>query len=281
MKRVGAHVSVAGGVENAPVNAEKINAKAFALFTKNQRQWRSKPLTQKSIEKFVQNRRKVGIEPDAVLPHSSYLINPGSPDPTGLEKSRAAFTDEMQRCEQLGLKYLNFHPGNHLKQVSVQTCIRTIADSINLALDKTENVIAVIENTAGQGSSVGYDFAHIADIIDLVDNKSRVGVCIDTCHLHAAGYDIRSAAAFEKTMAVFDDTIGLKYLKGLHLNDSKKPMGSRVDRHECIGKGEIGIEAFRFIMNAPVFENLPLILETPDSDNWAKEIRLLYSLQTD
>ena len=279
MKFVGAHVSASGGVENAPENAHKIGAKAFALFTKNQKQWFAKPLTQDNIDKFKAKCTEYGYPPELILPHDSYLINLGNPVPENLEKSRKAFLDEMQRCEQLGLKLLNFHPGAHLKKMTESQCLETIAESINMVLEKTSGVTAVIENTAGQGSNVGYKFEHLAAIIEMVDDKSRVGDCLDTCHTYTAGYDIKTATGYEATFEEFDSLIGFQYLKGMHLNDSKKELGSRVDRHDSIGKGLMGIEVFRRIMNDPRFDNIPLILETPDASLWEEEIKLLYSLQ--
>lgn len=278
MKYIGAHVSAAGGVENALVNAQKIGAKAFALFTKNQRQWSAAPLTRESIDLFKQRCEEYGFEAKHILPHDSYLINLGNPDREALEKSRTAFLDEMQRCEQLGLDRLNFHPGSSLKKVSDEECLRTIAESVNITLDKTQGVCAVIENTAGQGSNLGYTFEQIAYIIDRVEDKSRVGVCIDTCHAFAAGYDLKSESGFQETFEHFDEVIGFKYLKGMHLNDSKKGEGSHVDRHEDIGKGELGIAPFRLLMHDPRFDDLPLVLETPDEDRWAEEIKMLYAL---
>lgn len=278
MKYVGAHVSASGGVENAPVNAHAIGAKAFALFTKNQRQWVSKPLTDKSISLFKENCEKYGYQPHQILPHDSYLINLGHPDAVALEKSRAAFLDEIHRCEQLGLDRLNFHPGSHLKKVTEETCLQTIAESINITLDKTSGVIAVIENTAGQGSNLGFRFEQLAYIIDRVEDKSRVGVCIDTCHAYTSGYDIKTEAGYRKTFDDFGTIVGFQYLKGMHLNDSKKELATRVDRHDSIGKGFIGIDLFRRIMNDPRFDDIPLILETPDVDLWPQEIELLYSL---
>ncbi len=278
MKYIGAHVSIAGGVENAPVNARKIGAKAFALFTKNQRQWSAAPLTSESIELFKQRCEEYGYEAKHILPHDSYLINLGNPEKEALEKSRAAFLDEMQRCEQLGLDRLNFHPGSSLKKVSDEECLRTIAESINITLDKTQGVCAVIENTAGQGSNLGYSFEQIAYIIDRVEDKSRVGVCIDTCHAFAAGYDLKSESGFQETFEHFEEVIGFKYLKGMHLNDSKKGVGSHVDRHEDIGRGELGIAPFRMLMHDKRFDDLPLVLETPDEDRWAEEIGMLYTL---
>jgi deoxyribonuclease-4 len=278
MKYIGAHVSTGGGVENAPQNALDIGAKAFALFTRNQRQWVSKPFTPENISKFKEACQTLGFDSRYILPHDSYLINLGSPDEEGLKKSRAAFLDEMQRCEELGLKYLNFHPGSHLGKISPEECLDRISESINLALDQTKGVMAVIENTAGQGTNVGNRFEHISRMIDTVNDKSRIGVCLDTCHTYSAGYDIKTDNAFERTLEKFDKIVGLKYLKALHLNDTKKAHASRVDRHESIGKGLLGIEPFRFIMNNPLFDDIPMVLETPDESLWKEEISLLYSL---
>ncbi|WP_419661591.1 Nfo: endonuclease IV [Desulfosarcina variabilis str. Montpellier] len=278
MKYVGAHVSTAGGVENAPLNAKAIGATAFALFTKNQRQWKAKPLTDRSIRRFKENCASAGFTPEQILPHDSYLINLGHPEAEGLKKSRAAFIDEMQRCRQLGLKFLNFHPGSHLKKISEKDCLTRIAESINLALAKTAGVIAVIENTAGQGTNLGYRFEHLAAIIEQVDDQSRVGVCLDTCHTVSAGYDLTTPDGYKDTLKRFEDVVGLSYLKGLHLNDGKKPLGSRVDRHERLGKGTLGLETFRMIMNDARFENMPMILETPEPGSWAEEIRMLMEM---
>ena len=278
MKYIGAHVSAAGGVENAPLNAQKIGATAFALFTKNQRQWSAKPLTDESIRRFKQNCRHAGYTPDQILPHDSYLINLGHPEAAGLEKSRAAFIDEFSRCEQLGLKYLNFHPGSHLNQISEVECLARIAESVNLAVEQTPTVIAVIENTAGQGTNLGHRFEHLAAIIDGIKDHSRVGVCLDTCHSFSAGYDLVSGEGYEMTLERFDAVVGFSFLKGVHLNDGKKPMGSRVDRHASLGEGTLGLEAFRMIMNDPRFDGIPMILETPDEDRWAQEIRMLMEM---
>jgi deoxyribonuclease IV len=278
MKYVGAHVSASGGVENAPLNAHKIGAKAFAVFTKNQRQWKAKPLSPQSIEAFGRNCADLGYTPDQILPHDSYLINLGHPDADGLAKSREAFLDELQRCEQLGLKYLNFHPGSHLGKVPETECLKRIAESINWALEKTRRVTAVIENTAGQGGHVGCRFEHLAEIIDRIEDRSRVGVCLDTCHSYTAGYDLKNSVGYEKTIDAFDRIVGLRYLKGMHLNDCKKALGSRVDRHESIGRGTLGVEPFEFIMQDPRLDEIPLILETPDDSLWPEEIALLYRL---
>ena len=278
MKFIGPHVSASGGVENAPLNAMQVGATAFALFTKNQRQWFSAPLSEKSIAAFKENLSKSGISADYVLPHDSYLINLGSPDPEGLEKSRNSFLEEMQRCEQLGLKMLNFHPGSHLKQITLEECLIRVAESINFALDKTQGVTAVIENTAGQGTNVGFSFQHLAYIIDKVEDKSRVGVCLDTCHTYSAGYDIKTADGYKASFEEFEETVGFKYLRAIHLNDTKKELASRVDRHDSIGKGLLGMEFFERFMNDPQFDNMPLILETPDETLWAGEIQLLQGL---
>lgn len=275
MKYIGAHVSASGGVENSPINAHNIGANAFALFTKNQRQWVAPALTSKSITAFRKNCEHYGFTPAQILPHDSYLINLGHPEPEGLNKSREAFLDEMQRCEQLGLDRLNFHPGSHLNKIDIESCLKTIAESINIALDKTKGVTAVIENTAGQGSNLGHTFEQIAYIIDYIEDKSRVGVCIDTCHSFAAGYDLSNKEGFEKAFEHFNSVIGFKYLKGMHLNDAKKGLNSRVDRHDSIGNGELGIETFKLLMKDTRFDNIPLILETPNEQIWREEIEML------
>ena len=278
MKYIGAHVSASGGVENAPLNANAIGAKALALFTRNQRQWKSSPLTKKSISLFKERCEEFGYEAKHILPHDSYLINLGHPDPDGLQKSRDAFLDEMQRCEQLGLDRLNFHPGSHLNELSVDDCLARIAESINRTLDQTAGVCAVIENTAGQGTNLGYTFEQIAAIIDRVEDKTRVGVCIDTAHTLAAGYDIKTEQGFTETFRHFDEVIGFSYLRGMHINDSKKDLATRVDRHDSIGKGVMGMTTFKMLMADPRFDDIPLILETPDESIWAEEIGYLYTL---
>jgi deoxyribonuclease IV len=275
IKYIGAHVSASGGVENAPVNAAEIGATAFALFTKNQKQWFSKALTDENIEKFKTNCEKFGYGPDQILPHDSYLINLGHPEDDGLRKSRAAFLDEMKRCELLGITLLNFHPGSHLQKISEDHCLQRVAESINITLDKTKTVVAVIENTAGQGSNVGYRFEHLARMIELVEDKNRVGVCLDTCHSWAAGYDFKSEEGYENVWKDFDAIVGFKYLKGIHLNDAKKDMGSRVDRHAPIGDGFLGFPTFSRIMKDPRLNGIPIILETPDDSKWAEEIAWL------
>ena len=278
MKYVGAHVSAAGVVGNAPLNAAAIGARAFALFTRNQRQWAAKPLTEEEIATFRNNCREKGFSPGQILAHDGYLINLGHPEAEALAKSRAAFLAEMRRCEALGITLLNFHPGSHLRLSSEEECLARIAESIRIALAGTEGVIAVIENTAGQGSNLGFRFEQIAWIIERVDDRNRVGVCLDTAHAFAAGYDLRTPEAFDRTLAAFDRIVGFRYLRGVHLNDSKAEFGSHVDRHAPIGKGKLGLEPFRLIMNDARFDGIPLILETPESERWAEEIRLLYAL---
>jgi deoxyribonuclease-4 len=275
MKYIGAHVSAEGGIENAPLNAKAIDATAFAFFTKNQRRWNSPPLSAKSIALFKENCAKNGYHAAEILPHDSYLINLGHPDNDALEKSRQAFNDEMLRTEQLGLSLLDFHPGSHLNAISVDECLRRISESINLALDKTKGVTAVIENTAGQGTNLGFSFAHLAQIIDKVEDKSRVGICIDTCHIYSAGYDIKTESGYQQTWREFDEVVGAHYLRAIHLNDTKKEFGSRVDRHENIGLGFLGKDVFIRMMKDSRFDNIPIVLETPDSSKWTEEIAWL------
>ena len=277
MKYFGAHVCAAGGVENAPANAHAIGATGFAFFTKNQRQWVAKPLAAGEIDAFREACERYGYTPAQILPHDSYLINLGHPEKEPLEKSRAAFLNEMQRCELLGLDRLNFHPGSHLQKITEQESLDRIAASINRALDRTHGVTAVIENTAGQGSNLGFSFHHLAYLIERVEDKSRVGVCIDTCHAFAAGYDLSTRAGCEATFRELDEVVGMKYLRGMHLNDAMKGVGSRVDRHAPLGEGMLGLECFRYIAEDSRFDGIPLILETPDESRWPEEIALLKS----
>lgn len=276
MKYIGAHVSTSGGIGQTPKLAAEIGAKAFALFTRNPSRWKSSAIPQKEIDLFRENCKLYGFKPNQILPHDSFLINLGSPDQTKLQMSRDSFLDELNRCQQLGLTMLNFHPGSHLNEIEEDACLQRIAESINISLDKTKGVTAVIESTAGQGSNLGFKFEHLARIIDLVEDKKRVGVCVDTCHTFAAGYDFSTPEGYEKTWKEFEDIVGFKYLRGMHLNDSKKGVGSRVDRHEPIGEGALGYEFFTFLMRDPRFDNIPLILETPDESLWAAEIKWLY-----
>ena len=277
MKYIGAHVSVKGGVSNAPLEAARIGAKAFALFTGSSNRWASKAISEEETERFKANCEAGGFSPAHILPHDNFLINLGSPDPQKLGMSRKSFIDEMRRCSQLGLTMLNFHPGSHLKEIPVDDCLDLIAESINISLDQTEGVTAVIESSAGQGSNLGYEFGQIAHIIDKVEDKTRVGVCVDTCHTYSAGYDLRSEEGYAKTWNDFDRIIGAGYLRALHLNDDKRELGSRIDRHEEIGKGTLGEEFFIRLVNDPRFDNMPLILETPNDAIWHEEIAWLYS----
>ena len=279
MKRIGAHVSTSGGVSNAPLNAAKIRADAFAMFVKNQRRWDAPPLSAEEIVAFKDALKQSGIRAEHVLVHDSYLINLGHPREVEREKSLNAFVDEIRRCEALGLRLLNFHPGSHLNEISAQVCLDNIAESLNFAIANTSGVKLVLENTAGQGSNLGYDFAQLAYVIDKISNKDRIGVCIDTCHAFAAGYDMRSQQAYERTMSEFDRAIGYKFLSGMHLNDTKNELGVRKDRHESLGRGFLGLAAFENIMNDPNIDEIPLILETIDDSLWAEEIALLRSMQ--
>jgi deoxyribonuclease-4 len=275
MKYIGAHVSTAGGVQNAVEHAVAIGATGFALFTKNQRQWKAKPLTEENISQFREKLRINGYSERGILPHDSYLINLGSPKKEGLEKSRKAFLDEVHRCEQLGLRYLNFHPGAHLNLVSEQECIRIIADSINWTLEKSNDIILVLETTAGQGTAVGYRFEQLAEIISMVHDQDRIGVCVDTAHIFAAGYDIREEETYQKTIRILDEIVGLEKIKGFHINDSKKPLGSRVDRHASLGEGYIGMKPFKMLLSDERFDQIPFILETPQPEKWPDEIKIL------
>ena len=279
MKRIGAHVSASGGVSNAPLNATKIGADAFAMFIKNQRRWDAPPLSAEETIAFKDALKQSGIRAEHVLVHDSYLINLGHPREAEREKSLNAFVDEIRRCEALGLRLLNFHPGSHLNEISAQECLDNIAESLNFAIANTAGVKLVLENTAGQGSNLGYDFAQLAYVIDKISNKDRIGVCIDTCHAFAAGYDLRSPQAYERTMSEFDRAIGYKFLSGMHLNDTKNELGVRKDRHESLGRGFLGLAAFENIMNDPNIDEIPLILETIDDSLWAEEIALLRSMQ--
>ena len=265
-------------VFNAPKYANSIGAKAFGMFLKNQRRWESKPYNEEDIENFKSALLEFQYDPKYILPHDSYLINLGSPEKEKREKSLKSFIDEIKRCEQLGLLYLNAHPGSHLREISEKECMDYIAESINIAIDESEYLIIVLENTAGQGSNIGYSFEQLAYIIDKIKNKKRIGVCLDTCHMFAAGYDIRDEKTYNETMEKFDKIIGFKYLKGVHLNDSMSKLGSKKDRHNSIGKGLLGEEFFKLIMNDNRFDEIPIILETIDETIWNDEIEYLYGL---
>lgn len=278
MKYIGAHVSVAGGVANAPLEAVAIGAKSFALFTGSSNRWTSKAITHEEAEEFKENCRMGGFSPEVILPHDNFLINLGSPDPQKLHLSRKSFLEEMQRCEQLGLTMLNFHPGSHLNEISEEKCLDTIAESINRTLEQTDGVMAVLESTAGQGSNLGWRFEHLAHIIDKVEDKTRVGVCVDSCHTYSAGYDLANEDTYQRTWQDFDSIIGKQYLRAIHLNDDMRKLGSRIDRHAEIGKGTLGMEFFKRFVNDPRFDNMPIILETPNPAIWPQEIKLLYHL---
>lgn len=279
MKYLGAHVSASGGVENAVLRSVEIGANAFALFTKNQRQWKAPALKADTIAKFKRFCQVHQFSAEQILPHDSYLINLGCPEAENLAKSREAFIDEMQRCDQLGLKLLNFHPGAHLNKISERDCLARIAESLNIAIEAVPNVVAVIENTAGQGSNLGWRFEHLAEIIEQVEDKKRVGVCLDTCHLFSAGYDISSYVKSEQVFAEFEQVVGFRYLRGMHLNGSKTPLASRVDRHDTLKGGTIGTEVFQFIMKSDRFNSIPMILETIEPENWADEIKFLRAME--
>ena len=272
MKYIGAHVSISGGVENAPLNAAALGASAFAMFTKNQRQWSAPPYKEESVAAFREHCCKNGFTSEHILAHDSYLINLGQPDAGKAASAHGAFTEEMRRCQALGLARLNFHPGSHLKLIEKDACLQRIAEGIMKALNETEGVAAVIENTAGQGSNVGFELEQIARIIEYTKADSRVKVCIDTCHSFAAGYDLKSEAGYKKFWQKFESLFGYERLGGIHLNDAMKPLGSKVDRHAPLGDGELGWECFERISADPNLDDVPIILETPEPDRWAEEI---------
>ena len=274
-KYIGPHVSIAGGVENAPLRARELGAAGFGMFTKNQRQWKAKELTEETIKNFKKAMSDSGYTADMVLPHDSYLINLSHFDPEKYEKSLLAFVDELHRVEQLGLKYLNFHPGSHLKAMSPEESCDLIAKSLNRAMDETESAVCIIENTAGQGTNMGSRFEELARMIEGVKNKDRLGVCLDTCHTFAAGYDLVSPEAFEKTFEEFNRLIGFEFLKGMHLNDAKSTLSSHLDRHHSLGQGNIGWDLFERIMKDSRFDGIPMILETIDDTLWADEVKQL------
>jgi deoxyribonuclease-4 len=278
---VGAHCSTGGhGLSVAVRTAQQIGANALALFVTNQRTWSQRStLSATQCDDFQKALRDACIENKSVLVHGSYLVNLASPDAEKLAKSRAHFLFELRRCEQLQLPLYNFHPGSAMGAPRTEA-IRRIADSINAALSATSSVVAVLENVAGQGTNVGSSFEELREIIDLVDDKSRVGVCIDVCHAHSAGYSMASTSDCEATFAQFERVIGFDKLRGMHLNDSKTPFASRKDRHENLGRGSIGEPCFAFVANDRRFRGIPLILETPvESDaECAREIEWFRAL---
>lgn len=272
---LGAHTSAAGGAFNALLEGQKIGATTIQLFTSNQKRWIGKSLQEEDINAWKKTLAETGIE--QVMSHDSYLINLGAPDVNNLEKSRKAFREEIIRCLQLGLTFLNFHPGAALKE-SETLCLDRICNSLleNQDLFTDDSLRLLLEATAGQGSSMGHRFEHLAYIIERVESKIPIGVCIDTCHIFVAGYDIRTPEAWDATLAEFDAVVGLENLRAFHLNDSLKGLGSRVDRHQPIGKGQIGFESFKFLMNDPRTQHIPKYLETPGGPEvWEVEIRLL------
>ncbi len=278
MQLLGAHTSTAGGVSKAIERAEKLHFTAIQIFTKNNNRWFAKPLEENEIAKFKKLWKNSDIK--YIVSHDSYLINLCASNTELLNKSRKAFIDELQRCEILGISYLNFHPGSHTGR-GEEDGLKVIAESINIAHEKTKGykVSSMLELTAGQGTALGYKFEHIAQIIEMVEEKNRMSACIDTAHIFAAGYDIRSEAAYQKTMKEFDEIIGLERLKCFHINDSKKELGSRVDRHEHIGKGFIGTEGFANIMNDKKVESVPKILETPKGKEQLEDLENLKVLK--
>ncbi|BAM40050.1 apurinic/apyrimidinic endonuclease [Theileria orientalis strain Shintoku] len=279
---VGAHVSASGGPDVSVVNSFNVLGQSFALFLKNQRSWNFKPLSPEWIAKFKKNLETFAYDPRFILPHASYLINVANPDANKRKKAFENFLDDIKRCEKLGIQLYNFHPGSTCGLCEKEEGIMHISDCINEALHLSSGVTIVLENAAGQNNVIGSKFEDLRDIINQVKDKTRVGVCLDTCHLFAAGFDIRTHEKFEAVMKSFDDIVGLKYLKAVHLNDSKSDLGSGLDRHENIGKGKLTKETFEFIMNSGYFKEIPIILETPtkegDESVYRQEIQLMYSL---
>jgi deoxyribonuclease IV len=278
MIHVGAHVSISGGVSTAPGRAMELGATALGMFTKNQRQWNAKPISPEEAETFKSELARSGIGVDQVIVHASYLINVGSPEDEKREKSLAALVDELRRAEQLGLKLVNFHPGSGMGELSEDQTLSRIADACSRALGETSEATLVLEATAGQGDHVGYTFRHLAEIIDRAGGSNRLGVCIDTCHIFAGGYDFRTDEQYRETIAELERTVGLDRLVGFHLNDSKTEHGSRKDRHHSLGAGLIGIPALARFITDDRFDGLPFVLETVDPDLWAAEIALTRQL---
>ncbi|GAB67735.1 apurinic/apyrimidinic endonuclease Apn1, partial [Plasmodium cynomolgi strain B] len=271
-----------GGVQNSPTNCFNVAGQAFALFLKNQRKWDSPSLSPENIKQFEQNCKAYNLDVKFILPHGSYLINLANPDKEKREKSYLSFLDDVKRCEQLNIQLYNFHPGSTTGMCSLEEGIRNVAECINRVHKETANVVIVLENSAGQKNSVGSKFEDLKKIISQVEDKSRIGVCLDTCHTFAAGYDIRSYNDFDQVMKQFDEVVDATYLKAVHLNDSKSDLGSGLDRHENIGKGKLTLETFKYVMTSRYFKNIPIVLETPDVTNdesvYKYEIRYLYEM---
>ena len=279
MGLIGAHVSAAGGVENAPARGTAINADSIQIFTANQNQWFPKEPGEENSKEYRKAMKKE--LPKMTISHASYLLNMGSPEEKKLNMSRRAFLSELDRCDTCGVEYVVFHPGSHMK-TDEKECLSRISESLNYCLDKRPDgeVTVLIENTAGQGTNVGFRFEHLIGIIEGVEKKDRMGVCFDTQHCFAFGYDIRTEKGWKETFDEFDKTVNLKWLKAFHINDSKKEFGSRVDRHENIGKGLLTMETFWCLVNDDRFTELPMLLETPvdDPSEYAVEIDLLRGL---
>jgi len=279
MKFLGAHTSASGGVYNAIIHANNINANAFALFVKNQRQWSAKPIETEVAHEFLALMKEYGFSASQVLPHAGYLINLANADIEKREKSLASFIDELQRVKLLGLDRLNIHPGSHLDEISEEAALNLVVECINRAHKAVKDILIVIENTAGQGTNLGYKFEQLAYIINGVEDKSRIGVCFDTCHAFVSGYDMRTLETYHATFEAFENIVGFNFLKGVHLNDSLAKLGSKKDRHESIGKGHIGMEFFKMFMKDKRFDGIPIILETIDETIWKDEIELLRSFE--
>lgn len=276
MKKAGAHVSIAGGLFHAPDEAKALEADAFGMFVKNQRQWFAPLPDDNAVNWFRFHLASSRIRPEDVLVHGGYLINLGNADQERFQKSFDSFLAEAKTVDRLGLKLFNFHPGAHVNLSTPKEAISRIAGAVNRAAEETESVVFVLETMAGQGTVIGSRFEELAEILSQLKDSTRAGVCIDTCHIFSAGYDLRTEEEFEKTMEEFDRLIGFSFLKGMHLNDSKNPLNSRCDRHESLGKGHLGLFPFEKIASDKRFDNIPLILETPNREIWKDEIRFLH-----
>ncbi|XBC39855.1 MAG: deoxyribonuclease IV [Buchnera aphidicola (Chaetogeoica yunlongensis)] len=278
MKYIGPHLSIVGGLDQVVYRANKLGATAFSFFLGSPLRWKLVNFDNLEIKKFVFLCTYFQYFSNQILPHSSYLVNLGHPSNDYLNKSRLFFINEIVNCRKLGLSLLNFHPGSHLKRIDEQSCLKRISDSINFALENTTGIKLVIENTAGQGSNVGYCFEHLADIIYRIEDKTRIGVCLDTCHLYSAGYDLNTESECSKTFKKFDQIVGLNYLSGMHINDSKTKKNSRVDRHHNLGYGYIGKLVFSWIIKNINYKIFPMILETTNHSLWQEEIDWIKSL---
>jgi deoxyribonuclease-4 len=271
---VGPHVSAAGGADHAPMAARALQATGFGLFVKNQKQWHAPALTVEQQARFGAAMHTAGYTAAQILPHAGYLINLANPDPDAHARSLGALIDEMRRCQAFGLTMLNLHPGSHLRKLTVEAALDRVAESVNRALAETSEVTVVIENTAGQGGCLGVTLAELARLRERVEDPSRIGFCLDTCHAWAAGYDIRTGDGLRRLLDEFEREVGPadRYLRGMHLNDTRNELGSRVDRHAPLGTGAIGWEPFRALLRDPRSRGIPLIIETPDEARWAGEV---------